>query len=382
MTSLNIRSGVFIDDAQEVSSEYFGGNILFDRVGEDGKFGEKALTGARLEKHHLNDQQSSIICLFRRSINDKGYKNAESIEEDTEVANLFSDWREKFATFEIDAKQQSLIECLLEDECFEESGWHIQLISELLKRSASFSCFHFVSFVMNRKNIPADRAVYNMLSSNGFFRKFGLSSPKFGVSKYNIDYFSSYISDSSEFSEALERINSIFRKYCGPTSILFDALSSKTSTDQDVLDIFQNFGQEIKASRHNLLTDRFFSNIERCISQTSTLIQVYSYKSTAKISTNIIQYLARYENSLYNYHDVVEFMSDRELPIDEKELAAWVLDSPSLEEASKRVRLAFRNNPPGYECYSSSLGDWVSTSDEFAVLKKLDEELRHTTDWL
>lgn len=43
-TSVSIRSGVFSDDAQEISTEYFGGNMLFDRdrVGENGTFDEKA----------------------------------------------------------------------------------------------------------------------------------------------------------------------------------------------------------------------------------------------------------------------------------------------------------------------------------------------------
>ncbi len=382
MTSLNIHSGAFIGDAQEISSEYFGDNPLFDRAGEDGSSDEKALTGAQLEKHNLDDQQLSSIRLFRNLISDIYYENIESIRETIEIDNLFSDWREKFPTFEIDTEQQDLITNFLNSDGFSENGWNVRLISELLTRSDSFSCLHFVSFVMHRKGIAADRAVYNTLSSNGFFTNFDIDSPEFGVSKYTPDYFSTYISESSSFSEAMERISGIIRRYCGPTSGLFDALSSKATTDQDVLDIFQNFGDDIQRSKSKLLTQNFFSNIEMHISNISTLLKVFSFSPTATISVHIMRYVVRYENSTSHYDDVVKFMSDRELSINEKDLAAWVLDSPSLEEASKRVRLAFRNNPSGFECYSSSLGDWVSTSDEFAVLKKLDEELRHTTDWL
>lgn len=43
-TSVSIRSGEFREDSQEISTEFFGGNMLFDRdrVGEDGTFDEKA----------------------------------------------------------------------------------------------------------------------------------------------------------------------------------------------------------------------------------------------------------------------------------------------------------------------------------------------------
>lgn len=43
-TSVSIRSGVFSENAQEISTEFFGGNILFDRdrVGENGTYDEKA----------------------------------------------------------------------------------------------------------------------------------------------------------------------------------------------------------------------------------------------------------------------------------------------------------------------------------------------------
>lgn len=43
-TSVSIRSGVFSEDAQEISTQFFGGNMLFDRdrVGENGTYDEKA----------------------------------------------------------------------------------------------------------------------------------------------------------------------------------------------------------------------------------------------------------------------------------------------------------------------------------------------------
>lgn len=43
-TSVSIRSGVFVEGAQEISTEYFGGNMLFDRdrVGETGTYDDKA----------------------------------------------------------------------------------------------------------------------------------------------------------------------------------------------------------------------------------------------------------------------------------------------------------------------------------------------------
>lgn len=43
-TSVSIRSGVFGENTQEISTEFFGGNILFDRdrVGENGTYDEKA----------------------------------------------------------------------------------------------------------------------------------------------------------------------------------------------------------------------------------------------------------------------------------------------------------------------------------------------------
>ena len=43
-TLVSIRSGVFSEDAQEISTEFFGGNMLFDRdrVGETGTYDEKA----------------------------------------------------------------------------------------------------------------------------------------------------------------------------------------------------------------------------------------------------------------------------------------------------------------------------------------------------
>ena len=41
-TSVSIRSGVFREDAQEISTQFFGGNMLFDRdrVGENGTYDE------------------------------------------------------------------------------------------------------------------------------------------------------------------------------------------------------------------------------------------------------------------------------------------------------------------------------------------------------
>ena len=43
-TSVSIESGAYVDDAQAISEQFFGGNILFDRdkVGDAGTYDEKA----------------------------------------------------------------------------------------------------------------------------------------------------------------------------------------------------------------------------------------------------------------------------------------------------------------------------------------------------
>ncbi len=382
--SLNIRSGVSIDDAREISSGNFGGNIPFDRdrIGENSTFDERAPAETKSEKSNLVDQQLTIHYPLHKLINITDEKLSEGFKEAIEINNLFSDWRRKYPEFEIDIKQKNLIESLLNDGDFKSSGWHVRVISEILKRSPSFSCLHFISFVMHRKNIAADQIVYNALSSNGFFQSFEPDTPRFGVSKYTPDYFSAYISDSSRFDEALEKTCSVVRRYGGSNSILFDALSSKAVNDEDVVDIFDYFGDSFRTQRDNFLTEAFFSNIEMCISKFSTLSKIFRYTPKAIISINVIQYLTRYDSSLSNYDKVVELMSEREISVDKKELASWVFDSPSFDEAIKRVRLAVLNNSSDYEFYSSSLGDWVTTSDEFAALKKLNQEIRGTTDWL
>lgn len=384
--SLNIRSGVSIDDAREISSENFGGNIPFDRdrdrIGEDDTFDERALTRTRFEKADLVDQRLTIHYPLRNLINITDEKLSEGFKEAIEIENFFSDWRRKYPEFELDIKQKNLIESLLDDDGFGNIGWHIRVISELLKRSPSFSCLHFISFIMHRKSIVADQVVYNALSSNGFFQNFEPDAPKFGVSKYTPDYFSAYISDSSSFDEALRKTCSVVRRYGGSNSILFDALSSKATGDEDVVDIFDNFGEEFRMQKDTFLAEEFFSNIEMCISRLFTLTKIFQYAPKATISIGVIRCLTRYDRYLLDYDKVVEFMSGRELSVDKQELAAWILDSPSFEEALKRVRLAVRNNSSGYEFYSSSLGDWVTTSHEFAALKKLDQEIRGTADWL
>lgn len=382
--SLNIRSGVSIDDAREISSGNFGGNIPFDRdrIGENSTFDERAPAETKSEKPNLVDQQLTIHYPLHKLINITDEKLSEGFKEVIEVDNLFSDWWRKYPEFRIDIKQQNLIESLLNDGDFKISGWHVRVISEILKKSPSFSCLHFISFVMHRKNIAADQIVYNALSSNGFFQNFEPDTPKFGVSKYTPDYFAAYISDSSSFDEALKKTCSVVRRYGGSHSILFDALSSEANNDEDVVDIFDYFGDSFRTHRDNFLTEAFFSNIEMCISKLSTLSTILKCTHKAKISINVIKCLTRYDTTLSNYDKVVELMSEREIPVDKKELASWVFDSPSFEEALKRVRLAVLNNSSDYEFYSSSLGDWVTTSDEFAALKKLNQEIRGTTDWL
>ena len=44
MTSVSIRSGAYREDAQEISTQFFGGNMLFDRdrVGENGTYDDLA----------------------------------------------------------------------------------------------------------------------------------------------------------------------------------------------------------------------------------------------------------------------------------------------------------------------------------------------------
>ncbi len=265
--SLNIRSGVSIDDAREISSENFGGNIPFDRdrIGENSTFDERAPAETKSENSNLVDQQLTIHYPLHKLINITDDKLSEGFKEAIEVDNLFSDWRRKYPEFEIDIKQQNLIESLLNDGDFKSSGWHVRVIFEILKRSPSLSCLHFISFVMHRKNIAADQIVYNALSSNGFFQSFEPDTPRFGVSKYTPEYFSAYISDSSRFDEALEKTCSVVRRYGGSNSILFDPLSSKAVNDEDVVDIFDYFGESFRTQRDNFLTEAFFSNIEMCI---------------------------------------------------------------------------------------------------------------------
>ena len=140
--------------------------------------------------------------------------------------------------------------------------------------------------------------------------------------------------------------------------------------------MFDRFYHKRYLNLDRLLSKEFFYKIESRISKMSTIYKIYQLHSKPIISDNILKKLARFDKSSSTYGYVVEFMSKRCLSICKKDLAAWVLESSSFSESLRRVRLAFYNNPTGYHCYASSLGDWIATRDDFAVLKKFDEELR------
>ncbi len=376
MTSIDISTNAFIDGAQEILGKNFGGNILFDGGSgrETGGYDEKASISARLKRSNLSVPRINSPDLFECKIKKReaGVIYAEVINS---IEYLYSIWRRKFSRFDVGENEIFFIINLIRDHGFIKSGWHIRMISDSLDKSAPFSCLHFISFAMHRKGILADQAVYNTLSSRGFFQKFKMDSPRFGVSKYTPDYYSSYIKDSSSFAESMKKADLVINRYCMINSSILDALSIAVRGDRDILSIFDKYSDEIRYNSE-LLTKEFFSNIGWHISKLSTIRTIFKIHRKPEISEKIVKDLAIFEKSSKEYEEVVEFMSRIHISIYEKELAAWVLASPSFVESLKRVRLAFRNNPTGYQLYASSLGDWITTLDDFAVLKKFDEELK------
>ena len=284
MTSIDTSSDAFIDNVQKKSGNFSGGIVLFDRdpVKNTGGHEKKPRVSAHLETSDSPITYIDFRDLFRS--NDRiRYENKENSNERT-----YFDWREKFPDFEVSPDERNFIINLVRNYGLEKSGWHIEMISESLDKSAAFSCLHFISFAMHRKGIVADRTVYNTLSSGEFFRKYKTSSLRFGVSKYAQDYFYCYIKESSSFVEAMKRAECVVNEYCMINPLIFEAISFSVRDDLDVLSIFEKYSDKISMN-NGLLSKEFFYNIESRISKISTIYKIYQLYSKPIISDNTLK---------------------------------------------------------------------------------------------
>ncbi|WP_269582237.1 pentapeptide repeat-containing protein [Roseibium sp. Sym1] len=330
------------------------------------------LTGAQLSSAHLSQEQINTI---RLAYSEEPEAFTKNIEEDS-FSSHFHSWESKFPQFSVLEYNKNILEEEVNKLWDFSPDWHLSAVKAIAARSFNIASFHFLSFLMYRKNAIADRRIYELLTRIGYWSLSQSKIPEFGVSKYAPDYFVAYIGDANGFREAMERTQIVVGKYCGLTSAFIDENSKKIKSYYELIDFLDQFDKEINLSEGSLLSKDFFENIQKFCSSAHVVLRLMESVRSSVIPTNILLSVTAKGSQDRDFMEILDALTERGVIVDNNVLKNWIDSAASFDEAFDRALSASRNNPEGFPDYSQSIGKRVTTASEFDKLKGLVDSIK------